>query len=122
LNASAISFCCSLAGLQDTARLIELTGKLGSTVGVLNDLDETGVVASIGEAEAVLDALGIRASPVQLYHRAAYPMAAATGLSVTELDGKQKAAADVRELWAFLDAPPLQTRAQSQATSKGVKK
>src|SRR5262245_17866089 len=44
----------SLAALQDTAKLIEVAGKLPVTIGVLNDLDETGVVANIGEAEAVL--------------------------------------------------------------------
>src|SRR5262245_49136190 len=97
----------SLAALQDTAKLIEMAGKLGTTVGVLNDLDETGVVANIGEAEAVLQAIGMPVAPVQLYHRPAYTAAIRKGLSVTELGGNQLAAADeIRALWAFLDAPP----------------
>ena len=51
----------SLAGLQDTARVIDLAGKLKASVAVLNDLDESGVVANIGEAEAVLKAIGMPA-------------------------------------------------------------
>jgi len=55
----------SLAALQDTAKLIEVAGKLPVTIGVLNDLDETGVIANIGEAEAVLKSIGIPVAPVQ---------------------------------------------------------
>jgi len=95
----------SLAALQDTARVIDLAGKLPASVAVLNDLDETGVVANIGEAEAVLKAVGMPVAPVQIYHRPAYTAAIAKGLSVTELGAKQKAAADeISELWTFLNA------------------
>ena len=85
--------------------MIDLAGRLQASVAVLNDLDESGVVASIGEAEVVLKAIGMPVAPVQIYHRPAYTAAIAKGLSVTELGAKQKAAADeIRELWAFLDA------------------
>ena len=118
----------SLAGLQDTARVIDLAGKLKASVAVLNDLDESGVVASIGEAEAVLKAVGMPVAPVQIYHRPAYTAAIAKGLSVTELGAKQKAAADeIRELWTFLDAgapqpkpPPPRSKPRKPA-KKGAK-
>ena len=118
----------SLAGVQDTARVIEMAGKLPATVAVLNDLDESGVVANIGAAEAVLKAISMPLAPVQIYHRPAYTAAIAKGLSVTELGTQQKAAADeIRELWAFLDAgapqpkpPPPRSKPRKPA-KKGVK-
>ena len=118
----------SLAGLQDTARVIDLAGKLKASVAVLNDLDESGVVASIGEAEAVLKAVGMPVVPVQIYHRPAYTAAIAKGLSVTELGAKQKAAADeIRELWTFLDAgapqpEPPKPKAKKKPAKKGAKR
>jgi chromosome partitioning protein len=118
----------SLAGLQDTARVIDLAGKLKASVAVLNDLDESGVVASIGEAEAVLKAVGMPVSPVQIYHRPAYTAAIAKGLSVTELGAKQQSAADeIRELWTFLDAgapqpEPPKPKAKKKPAKKGAKR
>ena len=117
----------TLAGLQDTARVIELADKLEASVGVLNDLDESGVAVNIGEAEAVLKAIGMPACPVHLFHRPAYPLAIRKGLSVTELgDKEEKAAADeIRELWAFLDGGARQTprpRSKAKAKSKPRRK
>jgi len=109
----------SLAALQDTAKLIEVAGKLPATIGVLNDLDETGVVANIGEAEAVLQAIGMPVAPVQLYHRPAYTAAIRKGLSVTELGGNQQSAADeIRGLWAFLNAPTAPSPRKSKRKAK----
>ena len=108
--------------------MIDLAGKLKASVAVLNDLDETGVVANIGEAEAVLKAVGMPVAPVQIYHRPAYTAAIAKGLSVTELGAKQKAAADeIRELWTFLDAgapqpkPPKPRSKPKKPAKKGAK-
>jgi cellulose biosynthesis protein BcsQ len=113
----------SLAALQDTARVIDLAGKLPASVAVLNDLDETGVVANIGEAEAVLKAVGMPVAPVQIYHRPAYTAAIAKGLSVTELGAKQKAAADeISGLWTFLDAGALQPKPRKPKAKKPGKK
>ena len=113
----------TLAGLQDTAKVIEMAGKLSATVGVLNDLDESGVTVNIGEAEAVLKAIGMPACPVHLFHRPAYPLAIRKGLSVTELGVQQKAAADeIRELWAFLDAGAPQPKPPRSKAKKPGKK
>ena len=103
----------SLAGLQDTARLIDMAGKLAASVAVVNNLDETGAAANMGEAQAVLKAIRMPMSPTPVWHRPAYTAAIGKGLSVTELGAKQKAAADeIRALWAF----PRQAR---EATAIG---
>jgi hypothetical protein len=84
--------------------------------------------ANIGEAEAVLKAVGMPVAPVQIYHRPAYTAAIAKGLSVTELGAKQKAAADeIRELWTFLDAgapqpEPPKPKAKKKPAKKGAKR
>jgi chromosome partitioning protein len=94
----------SLAGLQDTARMLETAGKLKAAVAVINNLDEAGSAANMGEAAAVLKAIGMPMSPTPVWHRPAYTLAIKRGLSVTELGIKQKAAADeIKALWAFLD-------------------
>jgi chromosome partitioning protein len=94
----------SLAGLQDTARMLETAGKLKAAVAVINNLDEAGSAANLGEAAAVLKAIGMPMSPKPIWHRPAYPLAVKKGLAVTELGARQKTAADeIRDLWAFLD-------------------
>lgn len=94
----------SLAGLQDTARMLETAGRLKAAVAVVNNLDEAGAAANLGEAAAVLKAIGMPMSPEPIWHRPAYALAIKRGLSVTELGQKQKAAADeIKALWAFLD-------------------
>jgi len=111
----------SLAGLQDTARLIEMAGKLAACVAVINNLDEAGAAANIGEAAAVLKAIGMPMCPTPIWHRPAYTTAIKRGLSVTELGAKQKAATDeIRELWAFLDkrAKQLQPATNSRSASE----
>ena len=108
----------SLSGLQDTARMLETAGKLKAAVAVVNNLDETGSAANLGEAAAVLKAIGMAMSPAPIWHRPAYTVAIGKGLSVTELGAKQKAAADeVKALWAFLDkrAKQLQPAATKPA-------
>ena len=93
----------SLAGLQDTARMLETAGKLKAAVAVINNLDEAGASANMGEAAAVLKAIGMPMSPTPVWHRPAYTLAIKRGLSVTA-GAKQKAAAEeIRELWTFLD-------------------
>jgi chromosome partitioning protein len=94
----------SLSGLQDTARMLEKAGKLKAAVAVINNLDEAGSAANIGEAAAVLKAIGMPMSPEPVWHRPAYTLAIKRGLSVSELGSKQKAAAEeIQKLWAFLD-------------------
>lgn len=101
----------SLAGLQDTARMLETAGKLKVAVAVINNLDEASSAANMDEAAAVLKAIGMPMSPTPVWHRAAYAAAIKRGLSVTEIGAKQKAAADeIKALWAFLDKRAKQLR------------
>lgn len=94
----------SLAGLQDTARLLEMAGKLDVSVAVINNLDEAGAAANIEQARAALKAIGMTMSPDAIHHRPAYAAAIKRGLAVTELGAKQKAAAEeIRSLWRWLD-------------------
>ena len=111
----------SLAGLQDTARLIETAGKLAASVAVINNLDEAGAAANIGEAEAVLRAIRMPMCPTPIWHRPAYTAAIKKGLSVTELGDKQKAAAaELGELWSFLNKRAKQL--QPATTPRAAKK
>jgi chromosome partitioning protein len=101
----------SLAGLQDTAEMLKLAGKLKAAVAVINNLDEAGATANMGEAAAVLKAIGMPMSPKPIWHRPAYTVAIGKGLSVTELGSRQKAAGDeIRDLWTFLDKRAGQLR------------
>ena len=112
----------SLAGLQDTARMIEMAGKLAVSVAVVNNLDEAGACANIGEAQAVLKAIGMPMSPIPIWHRPAYAAAIKKGLSVTELGAKQKAAADeVRELWCFLDKRTKQLQLATRSAKEAAR-
>ena len=112
----------SLAGLQDTARMIETVGKLAVSVAVVNNLDETGAAANIGEAEAVLRAIGMAMSPTPIWHRPAYTAAIKKGLSVTELGAKQKAAADeIRDLWVFLDKRAKQLQSATKSAKEAAR-
>jgi chromosome partitioning protein len=109
----------SLAGLQDTARMLETAGKLKAAVAVVNNLDEAGSAANLGEAAAVLKAIGMPMSPTPVWHRPAYTLAIKRGLSVTELGPKQKAAADeIKALWAFLDKRAKQVQPAANAKSE----
>jgi chromosome partitioning protein len=106
----------SLAGLQDTARMLETAGKLKTAVAVINNLDEAGAAVNMAEAAAVLKAIGMPMSPTAIWHRHAYTLAIKRGLSVTELGTKQKAAADeIKALWVFLDKRAKQLKAEQKS-------
>src|SRR6516165_444772 len=53
----------NLGSLQDTVQLLEAAGKLGVTVGVVNNVDKAGEGARIGEAKAVMERFKMAASP-----------------------------------------------------------
>ena len=109
----------SLAGLQDTARMLQTAGKLQAAVAVINNLDEAGSATNIGEAAAVLKAIHMAMNPAPIWHRPAYTTAIRKGLSVTELGTKQKAAADeIKALWAFLDKRAKQLQPAANAKSE----
>jgi chromosome partitioning protein len=94
----------NLGSLQDTVQLLEAGEKLGATVGVINNVDETGAEAMIGEAKAAMEGFKMLACPAVIYHRPQFQTAAEKGKGVTEAGARAKKAADeIRALWAFLD-------------------
>ena len=94
----------NLGSLQDTVQLLETADKLAATVGVINNVDEAGAAARIGEATAVMGNLGMAVCPAAIHHRPQFQSAAEKGKGVTEVGARAKKAADeIRALWSFLD-------------------
>jgi chromosome partitioning protein len=56
----------------------------------------------IAEAREALGGYGLTVAPVEITDRRAFARAVATGRAVTEFEGKGKAAAEIRALWAWL--------------------
>jgi cellulose biosynthesis protein BcsQ len=107
----------NLASLQDTVRLLEATGNLGVTVGVINNVDKAGEGARIGEAKAVMEKFQMAVSSAVIRHRSEFQIAVEKGKAVTELSNKGKVAAEeIRALWSDLDG--RMARPESVARSK----
>jgi hypothetical protein len=71
---------------------------------VINNVDEAGAAAKIGQAKAALESFNVVVCPVVIYHRPPFTAAIEKGKGVTELGAKAtKAGDEIRELWAFLD-------------------
>jgi len=71
----------------------------------------------VPEALDILGGLGGSVSPVTLGERRAYARALGSGLAVTEFDPRSKAAAEIRALWAWIDA-----QARISNTDRGARK
>jgi chromosome partitioning protein len=118
----------NLGSLQDTVELLEAADKLNATIAVINNVDEAGAAARIGEAKAVIEKLKMLACPVVVHHWPQFQMAAEKGKGVTEAGRAKKAAAEIRALWAFLNEhAPEKRSARAQASGpnesrKGNKK
>jgi chromosome partitioning protein len=94
----------NLGSLQDTVQLLEAAGKLPVTVGVVNNVDEAGEEARIGEARAVMEKFKMMVCPAVIRHRPQFQAAAEKGKSVVEIGARgKKAAYEIRALWTFLD-------------------
>jgi len=87
-----------LGAVGATLDLVEAAGK--PFAFVLNRVKHRSRLAA--EARRVLGEHG-RVAPVELSDLVDYPLAAARGLGVTELAPDGKAAAEVRELWGFVE-------------------
>jgi hypothetical protein len=97
---------------------LEAAAKLPVAVGVINNVDEAGEQARIGKAKAVMGKLKIMVCSAVIRHRPQFQAAAEKGKSVVEAGMRaQKAAAEIRALWEFLDthAKRLATAAKTKA-------
>jgi chromosome partitioning protein len=56
----------------------------------------------IAETRGVLTSYGMPIAPAEIADRRAFARAVATGRAVTEFESDGKAAAEIRELWAWL--------------------
>jgi hypothetical protein len=79
----------NLAPLRDTVALIETADKLGATVGVINDVDESGAVKKIAHAAAVLEKFKMVVSPAVIYHLPQFSNAYDKGMGVTEIKPRE---------------------------------
>jgi hypothetical protein len=94
----------NLGSLQDTVQLLEAAEKLSATVAVINNVDQAGAAARVGEAKAVIGNLKMLACPVIVHHWPQFQTAAEKGKGVTEAGARAKKAADeIRAMWNFLD-------------------
>jgi chromosome partitioning protein len=108
----------NLGSLQDTVQLLAAAGKVPVTVGVINNVDEVGAEARIGEAKAVMERFKMTVCNKPIYHRPQFQIAAEKGKGVTELGARAaKAADEVRALWSYLNEMPGQ-RAKRQTKRK----
>ena len=84
--------------------MLEAAGKLAVTVGVINNVDEAGAEARIGEARAAMEKFKMVVCPKVIHHRPQFQVAAEKGKAVTEAGARAKKAADeIRGVWGFLD-------------------
>ena len=71
---------------------------------MINNVDEAGAAARIGEATAVMEKLGMEVCPAAIRHRPQFQSAAEKGKGVTEVGARAtKAADEIRALWTYLD-------------------
>lgn len=93
-----------LRAVGPTVRIIQATGRravfvLNATPASRGDSD----VSLVRDAREALKGYGLPVAPVALTQRAALSHALSSGHAVTEFDPTGKAAAELRDLWAFLE-------------------
>ena len=93
----------NLKPLKDTVSLLEAAGKLGASIGVINNVDESGAATNIAHAKAVLESFGIQICSTVIYHLPQFAAAYNEGKGVTEYKRGTKAAKQVRDLWVHLN-------------------
>ena len=110
----------NLRPLQETVDLIDDAGKLGDTVGVINDVDESGAERRISQATEVLRNFKMRVAPTVVSHLPQFSQAYDKGKGVTEF-GRGRAAEQIEALWRDLNKSPGPRRPASKRTRKGGK-
>ena len=93
----------NLKPLKDTVTLIEAADKLEASIGVINNVDESGAATNIAHAKAVLESFGMQICSAVVYHLPQFATAYNEGKGVTEHKPGTKAAKQVRALWGQLD-------------------
>lgn len=90
--------------LEQMPRTLRLCRGFGRPVyAVVNMANPTGP-AEVVQTREVIEAMGAEMAPVVLHRRKAHRAASASGLTVQELKGADKAAGEVKELWDWIRA------------------
>lgn len=90
--------------LEQMPRTLRLCRGFGRPVyAVVNMANPTGP-AEVVQTREVIEAMGAEMTPVVLHRRKAHRVASASGLTVQELKGADKAAGEVKELWDWIRA------------------
>jgi chromosome partitioning protein len=91
-----------LVAIRDTVKVLQLAGRLKDAVAVVNDFDAKHRETVVAEVTAELKKFGLAVVPVSIPHRTPLETALKMGKGITEAQPKSVAAAEMRELWAFL--------------------
>jgi chromosome partitioning protein len=107
-----------LLALRDTIELLSQTNRLAHSVCVITGVTPQGNPASsFADAQMAAEAMGITVSPAYLMHRKPFASCLAKGMGVTEFAPKDKAADELRSLWADLNQrSPLVTAEERELT------
>jgi chromosome partitioning protein len=94
----------NVGSLKDTTDLLEATGKLAHTVGVVNNVEDDNTAEDkIAVAKGALEGLHMAVAEPAIRHRTQFAAAIEEGLGVTQMPRAKKANAEIRALWEWLD-------------------
>lgn len=100
-----------ILALKDTVALLKQAGRIEAAICLMNGVSHQGSAGVFDEARTAAEGMGLKVSPAYLIHRRAYASSLALGLGVTEFESKGKAAAEIKELWTYLDSLKAAARA-----------
>jgi chromosome partitioning protein len=121
INASDLIICPTqaslfdLESLQSTAELLEITGKIGQAVVVVNAIPPKNKEVTYGQAAAKASNYGLRVCDHYVCNRVAFVEATNKGRGVVETVSKSDAASEIRELWDELLGISEEIRVQPKA-------
>ena len=93
-----------IGALQDTVRLLDLSGQRDKAVVVVNQILPHGIRATFDDAADNIRRMGLRVCKNFIGNRQAFIEAINRGKGVTEIAKADKSASEIRALWAELVA------------------
>jgi chromosome partitioning protein len=89
-----------LRSIEDTAKILQVDGKIRKAVAVLNAVRHRGNIGD--EAEVYAKQQGLEVAPARISDRVSFADALIAGQGITEYEPKGKAAGEMRALCTFL--------------------
>ena len=93
----------NLDSLDATAELLLACGRLQSSIGVINAVEPSRAVATVGEVKAALSRLKFPICPVHVCQRSPFETCLNAGKGITERLPNNAGAEEIRKLWAYLN-------------------